>query len=76
MSLSLKPLRWSVFGVAAGLALLAASAADAQDWKGGGRVEGRVVGSDGAPVAGASVKLNNPGRGGGPTLKTDKKGKK
>jgi tetratricopeptide (TPR) repeat protein len=75
LSLSLKPLRWSVFGVAAGLAVLAASAAGAQDWRGGGRVEGRVVGPDGAPVAGASVKLNNPGRGGGPTLKTDKKGK-
>ena len=75
MFLPFKPLRWSVLGLAAGLALLASSTADAQDWKGGGRVEGRVVAPDGTPVAGATVKLDNPGRGGGPTVKTDKKGK-
>jgi tetratricopeptide (TPR) repeat protein len=34
-----------------------------------------VLGSDGTPVAGATVKLDNPERGGGPTIKTDKKGK-
>ncbi len=49
--------------------------ASAQDWKGGGRMEGRVVGPDGKPVEGATVKLDNPGRGGGPSMKTDKKGK-
>lgn len=47
----------------------------AQDWKGNGRVEGRVLDPDGKPVAGATVKLANPGRGGGPTVKTDRKGK-
>lgn len=75
MFLPFKPLRWSVLGLAAALALLATGAVDAQDWKGGGRVEGRVVASDGSPVVGATVKLDNPGRGGGPTVKTDKKGK-
>jgi tetratricopeptide (TPR) repeat protein len=54
---------------------LAGGLARAQDWKGQGRLEGRVLGSDGTPVAGATVKLDNPARGGGPTIKTDKKGK-
>jgi tetratricopeptide (TPR) repeat protein len=47
----------------------------AQDWKGSGRLEGRVVDADGKPVEGATVKLAHPERGGGPTIKTDKKGK-
>ena len=71
MFLSLKPVRWSVFG----LALLGASMAEAQDWKGSGRVEGRVLAPDGTPVVGATLKLVHTGRGGGPTIKTDKKGR-
>jgi tetratricopeptide (TPR) repeat protein len=47
----------------------------AQDWKGMGRLEGKVLDPDGKPVEGATVKLDLPERGGGPTLKTDKKGK-
>src|SRR4029078_684371 len=68
---SLKRVRWSVFG----LALLCASLADAQDWKGSGRVEGRVLAPDGTPVVGATLKLVHTERKGGPTIKTDKKGR-
>jgi len=68
---SLKRVRWSVFG----LALLCASLAEAQDWKGSGRVEGRVLAPDGTPVVGATLKLVHTERKGGPTIKTDKKGR-
>lgn len=46
-----------------------------QDWKGTGRLEGRVTDAEGKPVENATVKLDYPARGGGPTVKTDKKGK-
>jgi tetratricopeptide (TPR) repeat protein len=47
----------------------------AQDWSGGtGRMEGKVTGPDGKPIAGATVKLELPQRG-GTELTTDKKGK-
>lgn len=46
----------------------------AQDWKGMGRLQGRVTDSDGKPVLGAFVKLDCPSRGGGTTVQTDKKG--
>lgn len=46
----------------------------AQDWKGMGRLFGKVSDADGKPVAGASVKLDCPSRGGGTTVVTDKKG--
>jgi len=60
---------------AAALVCLALPAA-AQDWKGTGRLEGRVLDPDGKPVAEAVVKLALPARGGGgTTLKTDKKGR-
>jgi len=66
-----KLVRGSLFS----LAVLGASVAQAQDWKGNGRVEGRVLAPDGTPVVGATLKLVQPARGGGPTLKTDKKGR-
>jgi len=59
-------------------ALLLASPAllSAQDWKGYGRVEGRVVDAEGKPVEKARVKLTLPERGGGgPSAVTDKKGR-
>ena len=61
---------------AAALALVVCGAAPlaAQDWKGMGRFEGRVLDPDGQPVVGATVKLELPERGGGTTVKTDKKG--
>lgn len=60
---------------AAAVALALASPALAQDWKGTGRFEGRVTDAEGKPIPDAVVKLDNPERGGGPTLKTDKKGR-
>jgi len=68
---SLKRVRWSVLA----LALLGASVVDAQDWKGSGRVEGRVLAPDGTPVVGATLNLVHTERKGGPTIKTDKKGR-
>jgi tetratricopeptide (TPR) repeat protein len=47
----------------------------AQDWKGMGRFEGRVVDSDGKPIVGATVNVTLPSRGGAMTVKTDKKGR-
>jgi Flp pilus assembly protein TadD len=55
-----------------GCALLSVQAF-AQDWKGQGRLEGRVLDPDGKPIEGAAVKLELPKRG-GTELKTDKKG--
>jgi tetratricopeptide (TPR) repeat protein len=61
--------------VLAALALAPLSPAVAQDWKGMGRLEGRVTDADGKAIEGALVKLDLPARGGGPEIKTDKKGK-
>lgn len=49
--------------------------AGAQDWTGRGRLEGTVKDPAGKPLAGATVSLNNPERGGGPTTETNDKGK-
>jgi tetratricopeptide (TPR) repeat protein len=57
------------------LSLVLAAPALAQDWKGTGRLEGRVTDEKDAPVAGATVKLELPERGGGTTVKTDGKGR-
>lgn len=55
--------------------LASAPRVSAQDWKGVGRFEGRVTDADGKAIEGATVTLDLPARGGGPTVKTDKKGK-
>jgi tetratricopeptide (TPR) repeat protein len=56
--------------------LACALPAAAQDWKGYGRIEGRVLDASGKPVARAKVKLNLPERrAGGPTTTTDAKGR-
>src|SRR5512136_861959 len=48
----------------------------AQDWKGNGRFEGTVVDEEnGKPIEGVQVKTECPERGGGPTVKSDKKGR-
>ena len=57
------------------LALALAAPAYAQDWKGMGRLEGKVLDQKGAPIEGATVKLARASDGGGTTLKTDKKGR-
>ena len=49
--------------------------AQGQDWKGSGRLEGKVLDAQGAPIAGATVKLARDKYGDGTTLKTDKKGR-
>jgi tetratricopeptide (TPR) repeat protein len=46
----------------------------AQDWRGTGRMEGRVLDESGAPLEGVAVKAALPERHGETTLKTDKKG--
>ncbi len=53
---------------------LTASAA-AQDWRGRGRIQGSVIDENGQPIAGATLDARNPERGGGTTIKTDKKGR-
>jgi len=56
--------------------LTAAVSSSAQDWKGYGRVEGRVLDADGRPVAKAKVRLDLPERAaGGPQATTDAKGR-
>jgi tetratricopeptide (TPR) repeat protein len=56
--------------------LLSAAVSSAQDWKGYGRVEGRVLDPEGKPVAQVKVRLNLPERGaGGPVATTDAKGR-
>lgn len=56
-------------------ALASAVPAAAQDWKGMGRMDGKVTDESGAPLAGVTVKLDLPERGGGTTVTTDKKGR-
>jgi tetratricopeptide (TPR) repeat protein len=70
--------RVAPLAVAAALLVLLgslAAPASAQDWKGLGRLEGKVLDADGKPIPDAVVRLENPGRGGGTTVKTDKKGR-
>ncbi len=47
----------------------------AQDWKGAGRIEGVVMDEAGQPIADATLKANCAARGGGSTIKSDKKGR-
>jgi tetratricopeptide (TPR) repeat protein len=64
----------SLMAIVAAGGLLAASPLLAQDWKGMGRLAGKVTDTDGKPLANVTVKLDNPERGGGTTVTTDKKG--
>jgi len=45
----------------------------AQDWKGMGRISGKVMDPEGKPIADVVIKFDLPGRG-GTSLRTDKKG--
>lgn len=56
------------------LGLSLATPLSAQDWKGLGRLMGKVTDAEGKPLAGATVKLDCPQRGGGTSVTTDKKG--
>jgi tetratricopeptide (TPR) repeat protein len=60
----------------AALTLLAPLPAAAQDWRGKGRVEGRVTDQDGKPMAGVAVKIRLPDHPDqGADAKTDAKGR-
>lgn len=59
-----------------GIILIASALAlSAQDYKGKGRLAGRVVDQDGNPLEGVTVKLFSPRAGGGLEVKTDKDGR-
>ena len=60
--------------IAAAVALLCASGAYAQDWRGMGRLAGRVIDESGAPIEGAVVKGHRADSQGGPETKSNKKG--
>lgn len=67
------------FGTAVFFAALAALAAgtpavEAQDWKGKGRLEGKVVSDKGEPIAKAQLVFRLKGKDSGPSLETDAKG--
>src|SRR5690242_7761733 len=59
---------------AAGIVVLFAGAAYAQDWRGMGRLAGKVTDDSGAPIEGAVVKGHRADSQGGPEAKTNKKG--
>jgi len=52
-----------------------AASVHAQDWRGTGRMEGRVLDDNGAPLEGVTLKAALPEREGETTLRTDKKGR-
>src|SRR5581483_5553525 len=68
----MKLMRTSTIGLC--IILLAAALADAQDWRGMGRLAGTVVDDHGAPIEGVTVKAVRGESKGGPTVKTNKKG--
>lgn len=55
--------------------LVPAASSTAQEWRGKGRLEGRVSDLEGKPLEAVTVKLRYKGGEGGPDLKTDKKGR-
>ncbi len=57
------------------IAIATGMPAAAQDWKGMGRMQGKVTDAAGAPLAGVSVTLALAERGGGTTATTDEKGR-
>lgn len=65
--------RASVTALGAFIAL--ATATNAQDWRGVGRIEGVVVDEAGQPVPDATLKAACAERGGGTTIKSDRKGR-
>ena len=52
-----------------------AASVHAQDWRGNGRMEGKVLDDAGAPLQGVALRAALPERQGETTLKTDKKGR-
>jgi tetratricopeptide (TPR) repeat protein len=72
-----RPIRFaSTLALAALAAFLVARPAGAQDWKGKGRIEGRVTDLDGKPIDGATVRIQVPDRPEqGTELKSDSRGR-
>jgi len=68
----MKLLRISTIGLC--IFLLTAAFAQAQDWRGMGRLAGTVVDDKGAPIEGVTVKAVRGESNAGPTVKTNKKG--
>jgi len=64
--------KFAIIGVALAMVVLAAASASAQ-WRGLGRVTGKVVDDGGAPVVDATVRADLLGMG-GTTTKTNEKG--
>jgi predicted Zn-dependent protease len=56
------------------LVLLLAASVSAQDWRGVGRMSGKVTDEAGEPLEGVTVTAHRVGSEGGPTTKTNKKG--
>lgn len=71
--LAVPPATLPLLGVLHLLAI--ASPARAQDWRGVGRIEGVIVDEAGQPIPDATLKANCAERGGGTTVKSDKKGR-
>ncbi|MDE3154567.1 MAG: tetratricopeptide repeat protein [Acidobacteriota bacterium] len=67
-------LRLKAFVLAALAVVLVAAAAQAQDWRGAGRIGGTVTDEAGHPLEGVTVKLFLPAVKEGTTVKTNKKG--
>jgi tetratricopeptide (TPR) repeat protein len=66
---------WMRLGLVLALALGMAATAGAQDWRGMGRVGGKVVDEDGKPIEGVTVKAMLPSAGNaGPESKSNRKG--
>jgi tetratricopeptide (TPR) repeat protein len=60
--------------LAISLASIGEAPAMAQDWRGVGRLSGRVTDDTGQPLDGVAVKAQRVGSNGGPEVKTNKKG--
>jgi Tfp pilus assembly protein PilF len=60
--------------IACTVALLMATSARAQDWRGMGRMNGTIKDDSGQPVEGVVVKAHRVGSDGGPQARTNKKG--
>jgi Tfp pilus assembly protein PilF len=66
--------RLRVWTILPGILLFIAAGAAAQDWRGMGRLAGKVVDDAGTPIEGVSVKAVFGSSKAGPTVKTNKKG--
>jgi tetratricopeptide (TPR) repeat protein len=64
----------TVLAIAFACLVVAAGSVSGQDWRGVGRLAGKVTDETGAPVEGATIKAHLVGSKGGPEAKTNSKG--